>query len=202
MFLDLDEIPTFEVEKLTPEKIKEIKNAFLIEATALDKRLGRKATFQDLIVEKTYKTSTKEVKELFNGYIYAWNLIGRTTEEAKEVYFQQIVEFEQGYTSNESKLAWNDAVIDEASKSFTKLKITKAEDKSQNSKVNTQKDYKKESTKDEPSFLFTLYSGIALSIVSATILNWIFPDDFTWWEKFCGLLFISVAVVKIASSRK
>lgn len=52
------------------------------------------------------------------------------------------------------------------------------------------------------SFMNILYTGIALSVILATILNWIFPDDFTWWEKFSGLLFISVAIVKISSSRK
>ncbi|MEZ4801148.1 MAG: hypothetical protein R2797_00130 [Gelidibacter sp.] len=129
MFLDFDDIPRFESERITPEKIEDIRTAFLNESKTLDKRLGREATFQDLIVDKTYKTDTKEVKRLFNGYIYAWNLIGRTTENAKEVYFQHIVEFEQGYTSNESKLAWNDAVIKDASNSFTEVEITRVGDK-------------------------------------------------------------------------
>ena len=55
--------------------------------------------------------------------------------------------------------------------------------------------------KNTMSFMDCLYTGIVLSIILATILNWIFPDEFTWWEKFCGLLFISVAVVKIATSK-
>lgn len=55
--------------------------------------------------------------------------------------------------------------------------------------------------KPEVSFTYCLYTGIAISVILATIMNWIFPNEFSWWEKFCGLLFISVAGVKIASSR-
>jgi len=128
MFLDFDEIPRFESDRVTPERMKKIENIFLAQAKRLDESLGRKANFQDFIAEKTYKNGIAESKRLFNGYIYGWNLIGRTTENAKEVYFKQIVEFEQGYSSNQSKLAWSDAVIDDASNSFTKIEITRAED--------------------------------------------------------------------------